>query len=246
MQSDNELRNGAGRGLDKYTALALIVSLVLYPLLYSLDFFSTTFPSLVKGIWEFGYFGEKHRQSWWFLWVSNFIYHWVPFLFVWFALFKNRENWDSIGLNLKWFVAKRYWIVVTFCALSLAAIVVPEIYYAELPKKSHTVPFGPISTAERFFMVVMAFTTGFTEEVLFRGFAFTRLQRLVRNSYVVLTITIISFWLIHGQPESVGRSLNYIISGAVFGGMFILLKYRRLEFLVLIHFLINASLVIAP
>ena len=106
--------------------------------------------------------------------------------------------------------------------------------------------FGPISTAERLFMVVMALTTGFTEEVLFRGFAFTRLQRLVRNSYVVLTITIISFWLIHGQPESVDRSLNYIISGAVFGGMFIMLKYRRLEFLVLIHFLINASLVIAP
>ena len=53
--------------------------------------------------------------------------------------------------------------------------------------------FGPISTAERLFMVVMAFTTGFTEEVLFRGFAFTRLQRLVRNSYIILTITIISF-----------------------------------------------------
>ena len=54
MQSDNELRNGAGRGLDRYTALALIVSLVLYPLLYSLDFFNTVFPSWLKASGNLG------------------------------------------------------------------------------------------------------------------------------------------------------------------------------------------------
>ena len=95
-------------------------------------------------------------------------------------------------------------------------------------------------------MIFMAFTTAVTEEILFRGFAFTRLKRLISNSWYILPITLISFLLIHGQPESIGRSLNYILAGSVFGISFILFKLRKLEILIVIHFLINASLVLAP
>ena len=246
MKIDDVSRNGMELRLDKYTTLALVISLVFYPLLYSLDFFSGTFPTLVEGIWESVYFGEEHRANWWFFWGSNFIYHWVPLLFIWFALFKNRENWNSIGLNFRWYLANKYWFIILFVVLIIAAFILPGIYYTELPQKSNTVFFAPVSTTERLFVILMAFTTGFTEEVLFRGFAFTRLKRIVKNSYFILFITIVSFLLIHGQPESIGRSLNYIIAGAVFGIAFITFKFKRLEALILVHFLINASLVIAP
>ena len=76
--------------MDRYTALTLIVSLVLYPLLYSLDFFSTVFPSSVKGIWEFGTLVKSTDKAGGFV-AIKLIYHWVPFLFVWFALLKTMK-----------------------------------------------------------------------------------------------------------------------------------------------------------
>ncbi|MBN8431404.1 CPBP family intramembrane metalloprotease [Microbulbifer salipaludis] len=238
---------GVKTKLDKYTVLALVVSLILYPLLYSLDFFSEfIFPLAAEG-WPYNVFEEDARSGWWWFWTGNFFYHWVPALFVWLCLYKNKETWESIGVSLAWYAKRKYSITGVIVALVVAAFVLPDIYYGDnLPQHSQTIYFAPISTNERLFMIVMAITTGVTEEVLFRGFAFTRLKRLINNPWLILPITLVSFLLIHGQPDNLGRSLHYIIGGCAFGISFILFKLKRLELLIVVHFFINASLALAP
>jgi len=82
--------------------------------------------------------------------------------------------------------------------------------------------------------------------VIFRGFAFTRLGRVIRNPWLVLPITVVSFLFIHGTPRNVPALMNYTMAGLAFGIPFILMKLNRLEILILIHFLIDAGMVLTP
>jgi membrane protease YdiL (CAAX protease family) len=111
---------------------------------------------------------------------------------------------------------------------------------------SRTIFIAPVSTAERLAMIFIAITAGVTEEVLFRGFAFTRLMRVARNIWLVLPVTLISFVYLHGSPRGPEQFVTYLMAGLGFSVPFILMKFRRLEVLILIHFLIDAGMVIAP
>jgi uncharacterized membrane protein len=136
--------------IDKYTLIALTISLLVYPLLYSLDFFSTIlFPFLSEE--SLGtYFGQTNRVSWWLFWLSNMLYHWVPFLFIWLAIYKNNEKWASIGINFEWYLRYKFWFICFVASVIGAAIFLPNIYYGdELPQNSSVGFFGPISSLER-------------------------------------------------------------------------------------------------
>jgi membrane protease YdiL (CAAX protease family) len=103
----------------------------------------------------------------------------------------------------------------------------------------------PLSTPERLFMIFVAFTAGVTEEVLYRGFAITRLTRGVGSAWLVLPITVVTFLFIHGTPRNVQMLVVYTLADLAFGVPFILMRQRRLEALILIHFLIDAGMVLA-
>ncbi|MFL2840507.1 MAG: lysostaphin resistance A-like protein [Pseudohongiellaceae bacterium] len=233
--------------LDKYTLIALIISLVLYPLLYSLDFFSSILFPLLSDESINNYFGRVNRVSWWLFWLSNMFYHWIPFFFIWLAIYKNKEKWSSIGINFGWYLKYKWWFICFILALILAALFLPGIYYGnELPESSSIGFFGPIGSIERLFAIFISFTAAFTEEVLFRGYAFTRLKRWIPNPWFILPITLVSFLLIHGEPESLNRVLFYILGGCAFGIPFILMGLKRLEIIILVHFIIDVSTVFAP
>lgn len=226
-------------GIDKYTLIALVISLVVYPAMYSLGIF-------LPSEWIALLFEQTGRLRWWNFMLSNFAYHWIPFFFIWYALYKNKESWKSIGVNFQWYVQHKYWFICLLFILIAAAFVMPGVHYGDqLPQRSSTIWFGPVTTIERLVMIFMAFTAAVAEEVLFRGFAFTRLKRWIANPWYILPITLISFALIH-HPDSLVDWLNYLFAGCAFGIVFILLKLKRLEILILIHFLIDAGLVIAP
>ena len=114
------------------------------------------------------------------------------------------------------------------------------------PKLSQTIFMAPVSTPERLFLIFGAVTAGVTEEVLFRGFAFTRLGRVIRNPWLVLLITVVAFLFIHGTPRDVESVITYSAAGLAFGVPFILMKLRRLEILIAIHFLNDAGMVMTP
>lgn len=238
----------AKASLDKYTIIALVIGLFVYPVLYSNDLFSSLFLPLLPDEWTSSLYSRDGRAGWWYFIVSNFFYHWMPFLFVWYALVKNNESWCTVGVNWSWFTRYKFIFIAAIAILIISAFIVPTIYYgSELPTRSQAGFIGPISTLERLAaIVVLAFTAAITEEIIFRGFALTRLSRIVKNPWFILPLIAISFVFIHGEIRSVGQTVNYLIFSIIFGSFFILLKFKRLEILIVIHFLINASLVFVP
>ncbi len=242
-----EQEGSIGQRASRYTLIALLVSLVAYPVLYSTDFFGNIlFLVLPEGIYS-SLLDENSRAEWWYFWLTNMAFHWIPFFFVWMALHKNGERWDSIGVNWQWFGKYKIWFLILFVFLIISAFIVPGIHYGDtLPLKSRAGFIGPISSIERLFIIFGALTAAVTEEILFRGFAFTRLKRWISNPWLILPITVISFVLIHGEPRSIGQVSFYVIGGLAFGIPFILMGLRRLEMIVLMHFFIDASLVLMP
>jgi len=179
--------------------------------------------------------------------VNHLAFHWIPFALVWLALAKNQERWDSIGVDWSWFVKHGLWFSGLIVLLIGMAFLMPgALYEGELPKRSQTIFMAPVSTSERLFVIFGALTAGVTEEGVFRGFAFTRLGRVIRNPWLVLPITVVAFLFIHGTPRNLEGLITYTAAGMAFGVPFILMKLRRLEILVLIHFLFDSSMVLAP
>lgn len=234
--------------LDKYSVTALVIGLVIYPLLYSNDFFSSIFLPVFPDEFVSSLNDDSQRTEWWYFVFSNFLFHWIPFLFIWYALKKNGETWSSVGVDWSWFYRHRLWFIALFAVLTAASFVLPAIFYGEgLPARSQAGFIGPVSTLERLVTIaVIAFTAAITEEVIFRGFAITRLKRLIPNPWLILPLIAISFVFIHGEVRSLGQTLNYVAFSLAFGIGFILQGFKRLEILITIHFLINASLVFVP
>jgi membrane protease YdiL (CAAX protease family) len=231
---------------DVLTLLALLVGLVAYPVLYSTDFFGRVLFSLIPGLLP-RLLDETSRMEWWYFGFSSLAFHWVPFAFVAAALWKNNQRWSSIGVDWSWFNRHRVWFLGLACFLVVAAFAMPTVHYGDdLPLRSNVGFVGPVSTAERLFMIAIALTAAVTEEVIFRGFALTRLKRWIPSVWLILAITAVPFVFIHGEPRSIAQTLNYLVAGLAFGIPFILMKLRRLEIVILIHFLIDASLVLAP
>lgn len=232
--------------IDKFTFLALFAGLVAYPVLYSTDSFGTVlftiFPGLLTSLLD-----EDSRFEWWYFGLSNLAFHWSAFVCVAVALAMNRQRWVSLGVDWSWFRTHWRWFAGLVGLLVVAALVMPSIHYGdELPRRSSVGFIGPLSSTERLFMIVLAFTAAVTEEVIFRGFALTRLKRLVGNAWLALPLTAVSFVFIHGELRSVEQFLNYFVAGIAFGIPFILMKLKRLELVIVVHFLIDAALVLAP
>jgi membrane protease YdiL (CAAX protease family) len=192
-------------------------------------------------------FEENSRYHWWLFWIANLVFHWTPFYLIYLALKKNGENFQSVGLDLMFFHRYKWWLLGIIVVLVGASILTPKLIYdGDLPFISKTVFMGPITTPERLFVIIGAFTAAYTEEIIFRGFAITRLSKFFKTPWIPLLVSIISFLFIHGTPRSYEMAANYIFAGLAFGLSFIFMKMRRLEILILIHFFIDASLVFAP
>jgi membrane protease YdiL (CAAX protease family) len=232
---------------SNYTLLALFIGLVAYPVLYGTDFFGGLLFSNLPADMLTTFKDSTNRLQWWYFMFSNFAFHWIPFMFIVLALKKNNEPWSSIGVDWAWFSKYKVWFGLLLLTLIVAAIILPNIYYGDnFPTKSKAGFIGPISSPERLVMILLALTAAITEEVIFRGFALTRLKRWIPNPWFILPITVISFIFIHGEFRSVGQTLNYAIAALAFSIPFILMRLKRLEIVILIHFLIDASLVLVP
>lgn len=224
--------------LDGWTTSALLVSLVAVPLFMC----SGLGGPIIEPI-----FTEHSRAHWWmFMGGILMAVHWIPFTFIWLALRRNGESWESIGVDWSWFARHRLWLGGLLVLLVIGAFVAPSVHYGgKLPGISQTIFMAGVSTPERLFMILVAITAGM-EEVIFRGFAFTRLRRVIPNLWLILLLTLPSFVFLHSVPRTAGDAVAYVVAGLAFGVPFILMKLKRLEILILIHILIDAGMVIAP
>ena len=232
--------------IDRLTLAALLVGLVLYPVAYSTDFFGrllfAAFPQLLPALLD-----ETSRAEWWYFASSALAFHVAALLPIWYALKRNGETWATCGVDWTWFYKHRWAIGGALCALIGAAFALPGVHYGDaLPARSTTIWIGPVTTGQRLFMIVLLLAGAVSEEIVFRGFALTRLRRWLDQPWLWLIATSASFVLIHGEPRNIAQVATYFVAGLAFGAPFVLMRLRRLEIVMVVHFLINASLVLAP
>jgi membrane protease YdiL (CAAX protease family) len=185
--------------------------------------------------------------QWWSFWLQIAVAHWPMFGLVLIALRRNGEDFSSIGLDWGWFAKHRARLGAILAVLVAGALAAPTFYYGtNVPTHATVIPLLPVTTAQRLFWIFMSLTAGVVEETIFRGYPFRRLGRVIRNPWLILPITMIAFLFLHGAPRGWFWAANYLQAGAVFGIAFILLKLRRLEWLVLAHFLADAVFVLTP
>lgn len=86
-------------------------------------------------------------------------------------------------------------------------------------------------------LVVTAFTAGFTEEIIFRGYILTRLSLMCKHKYVPLFISAAIFAAVHLNYKSVSEVIFTFLIGLTLGYYY--LKYRDIRVIIAVHFLID-------
>lgn len=187
------------------------------------------------------------RSDWWRLWTGVLIGHWLCFAICARAISSDPDRWMSVGLDWRWFVNHKYPFLIALALLVAAAVLIPAYFYGETPPpamRSH--PLGPVTAAERLFWIGIAISAGLVEEVLYRGFAITRLKR-VANLPIAIIVATAAFAFMHGPSALEPSYLSiYVISALVFSGVFIWLRCRRLHWLILVHTAADMTLIVAP
>jgi uncharacterized protein len=101
----------------------------------------------------------------------------------------------------------------------------------------------PKTTPHRIFFILLVYSTGFCEEIVYRGFAITQLEKIGLNKWIALIIAALLFIGIHGI-NAYSRSFIFYFGGGVMFGLVFLLSKRLLPS-ILIHLAINLSAMMA-
>jgi len=162
-----------------------------------------------------------------------FVYTIPVLLFIWLFLKKDREHFADLGFSFKRFEIKAV-LIGTVAAIVLFAF----LNYAFFPLLAKIVKLAPAdlggynklkhNTPFYIFILAMGWVVGgFYEEIVFHGFIFTRLEKLMPGKYAVT----ISFWLsniifalYHLQLGTSGV-INAFMAGIVYHAL--MLRYKR-------------------
>lgn len=220
--------------IDRKYLLVLLIAVFTCPLLWGLGIFSipmkTLFPDLI-------------RPDYWTFFVSIVILEWGAFALI--AYVCRPDIAKLLHIHTDWLRRYRYPLGMIILGLFLLAWIAPTYLYSDsLPETSIVLrSIGPVSSIERVFFVLLALTAGICEEVIFRGFGISVLERYLKRKDLALIVSSLAFMSLHGiafLPWYL--MLQYFIIGLIFG--FFFQKYRRLDILILVHFLIDALIVV--
>jgi len=146
------------------------------------------------------------------------------------------ERLGSIGLApLSWRAAA--WGVGGFFAL-LALFVAAQMLLAAIGTGSST---AAVSFAEvpSWLIVLMALRAGIVEEIIFRGYAITRLETLTGRTWLAAVASLIVFVALHAGSWSVGHLLFVTLAGGALTGLY--LWHRNLTANILAHSLFDIA-----
>ena len=158
----------------------------------------------------------------------------IPVLvFIWLFIKRYKENFTHLGFSFKCFEIKTV-IVGTITAILLFAF----INYAFFPvmEKIIKLPaadlggFNKVRHNTPFYIFILAMgwiVGGFYEEIVFHGFIFTRLEKLISGKYAIM----ISFWVsniifaVYHLQLGAGGVINAFIAGTGYHAL--MLYYKR-------------------
>jgi membrane protease YdiL (CAAX protease family) len=167
-------------------------------------------------------------------------------LLVWFALKQSAETFSDIGFRLKSFKPKVV-LVASFVAVTVLAF----MQLAFFPVLNQFVTFEETdaeiyefitrSKWHLMFMISMGWIVGgLYEEIVFHGFIFTRLEKMLKGKFAFALsffFTALIFGLYHLQLGLDG-ALNALVIGAVYQGVMLCFK-RNLWYSIVTHGMYN-------
>ena len=180
-------------------------------------------------------------------WIGIIVLHWVSVFVV--KAFLNQENRTfrdiGYGLNTK----KTIILVLSYLAVALLVLGFTEwsLKYVSIDenKLAGLSNFFPKTTPQRILFIITVFTAGFCEEIVYRGYAITKLMDIRINKWLAILPAGIAFVLTHGivAVTSYGQFFFYFAFAVVFGVIFVLSK--RLLPNMIIHLLFDLAAMMA-
>ena len=222
---------------DGPTLLALLAALVARPLIYTL-----VDPQPFLGPLD----GSQGRRPWWLFHLWILLWQWLPFCVAWWALVRSGRPWSTYGVDWGWFRRHRRPLLAGAALLAVCAFAAPRYWYGTSPPAvARTLALLPVTGWERLFFLVASVSAGICEETCYRGLPLRGAVESTAGALALLPVTILSFVFVHGWFgwEHLGA---YAAVGLAFGAAFLLLRRRRLEWLMVAHALLDAALVAAP
>jgi hypothetical protein len=190
-------------------------------------------------------FANKNLDYYIPFWGGIIILHWASVFVVMQLLKSEGKTLADIGFKL----SRKGTLLLIGGYVLVAFIVLVGIEVMLSNVELDSSQFGSISglvpktTSHRIFFILLVFSTGFCEEIVYRGFAITQLEKIGLNKWVALIIAALIFIGIHGVNAYSRSFLFYFGGGLMFGLVFLISK--RLLPSILIHLAINLSAMMA-
>jgi membrane protease YdiL (CAAX protease family) len=146
------------------------------------------------------------------------------------------ENVTSIGLKaLSWRCIG--WGIGGFLGL-LAIFILAQTLVAAVGAQA---PSAALSFADvpAWLIVLMAFRAGVVEEILFRGYAITRLEVLTGRTWVAATASVVVFVALHAGSWSASHLLFVSLAGGALTGLY--LWHRNLTANIIAHTIFDVA-----
>lgn len=182
------------------------------------------------------------EHGWWWTFLANVIIgHWSAFAAIVWAMHRAGWTWSDVGVDFSWFLRHKNWMIGSLTVVLIGVFLAPGF-------PPETVPSGikrllPHTATEKLAWIPLSVTAGVVEEVIFRGFTFALLVRLMGTVWLALPVSALLFTFLHGWPPNAMAFWSYFGTGMVFGLVYIALRQRRLEYLIMFHTLYDAFLV---
>lgn len=230
-----ETQDHSNTSVGRNKLIVLVTTLFAIPLIWGMGLFSIPMAEL---------FPDLARPRFWSFVATILFLEWLAFGLIYWALKPNVNAYLSISSS---FLNKyKYYLGGGFLVLLALAGVAPNYLYPDgIPSTSDTLGFlGPVTSIERMAFIFLSLTAGICEEVIFRGYGITTLERLTKNKPLPLIISSAAFMSLHGIAFiPIELMIQYFVIGLIFG--FLFQRYRRLEWLVIVHFLIDALIAVS-
>jgi membrane protease YdiL (CAAX protease family) len=190
-------------------------------------------------------FANKNLHYYMPFWGGIIILHWLSVWVVIKFLKSQKKTFADIGYKLS--NKGTLYLVGGYLLIAILMLVGVEtmLNNVELdPSKFGNISgLIPKTTSHRIFFILLVFSTGICEEIVYRGFAITQLNEIGVNKWIALIIAAFIFIGIHGINAYTNRFLFLFGGGIMFGVTFLLSK--RLLPSILIHLFINLSAMMA-
>lgn len=174
--------------------------------------------------------------------IPNFGYSVPIFVLVWLILKYSNETFSNIGFSLKQFKPKSILIgslvallTLSFMQLIFFPVLENFVVFEDTEVGLHAFIKGNLG--QYLIIIIMGWIVGgFYEEIVFHGFIFSRLEKMIQGKYAT-TIAFIGaatiFGAYHYQLRGAGL-INALIVGTVYLGLFLFYK-RNLWYSIFCH-----------